>query len=368
MTQQILMILPSTEDEAPRLVGPFLTEATANAWADSKEIDPIRRVIRPLESPSSIYGYGRHALIPSPTPRRMVDMLPGEGALRGRDAAKITPTGVAGALAAWEAKKAEARKKPKRRIGPRGGISGVLDDVYGPPPPLPDDPTRRIAEDEGVIYQRDAGGQWQAVRKVNPTLRVEAEREEVPSGVPPLTGGIRHWITGEALALAPWNVMGKAEAVADWSGPIARFNHPTADGRVLELNGAGSGDWISHFTRVPVGVWVMVPNVGALPIGLCERVRVEDGWLLGEGQVSLSHFQEAAPELFASATSPALDAFAEHDYIPAAIDVTNGLHGGTPGALTISGPWELERVVFGSVPAWPGCRVLLGDRHLGLKS
>ena len=72
MTQQILMILPSTEDETPRMVGPFLTEATANSWADTKKIDPIRRVIRPLESPTSIYGYGRHALIPSPVPRSVL--------------------------------------------------------------------------------------------------------------------------------------------------------------------------------------------------------------------------------------------------------------------------------------------------------
>lgn len=312
MTQQILMILPSTEDERPRMVGPFLTEATANAWADSKEIEEARRVIRPLESPTSIYGYGRHALIPSPTARRTV---------------------AEGALAAWEAKKEEARQAPKRPPGPRGGISGVLDDVYGPPPP-------------------------------NPTLRIEGERERVPPGVPPLTGGIRHWVTGEALALAPWNVMGDAEATASWSGPVARFNHPTTDGRVLELNGAGSGDWISHFTRVPVGVWVMVPNVGALPIGLCSRVRVEDGWLMAEGEISLAHFEKAAPELFASVTSGAFDA---REDIPAAIDVTNGVHGGAPGALTISGPWELERVVFGSVPAWSGCRVRLGDYYLELK-
>lgn len=90
MTQQILMILPSTEDEKPRMVGPFLTEATANNWADTKEIDPIRRVIRPLESPTSIYGYGRHALIPSP--------------------------------------------------GPRGGIAAVLHDAIGPSPEEDEDP------------------------------------------------------------------------------------------------------------------------------------------------------------------------------------------------------------------------------------
>lgn len=317
MTQQVLMILPSTEDEKPRMVGPFLTEATANAWADSKEIEPYRRVIRPLESPTSIYGYGRHALIPSPTPRRMVDMVPGEGALRGRDAAKINPTGVAGALAAWEAKKEAARQAPRNRT-------------------------------------------W-----------IEGEPVTVPPGVPVVasgTGGVQHWITGEALELAPWNVLANAEATADWHGPIARFNHPTTDGRTLELNGLGSGDWLSHFTRVPVGVWVRVPQEmgvgGALPIGLCERVRVEDGWLLAEGRISLAHFQKAAPELYASITSGAFDA---REYIPAAIDVTNGVHGGTPGASTISGPWELERVVFGSDPAWPGCRVFLGDYHLELK-
>lgn len=311
MTQQILMILPSTEDEEPQLVGPFLTEATAHAWANTKKIDPIRRMVRPLTSPSSIYGYGRHALIPSPTPRRVV----------------------AEAVADWEEKEA-------RVTGSRGGISGVLEGIYGPP-------------------------------LVNPSLRMEGEREEVPPGVPALTGGIKHWITGEALALAPWNVMGDAEAVANWSGPIARFNHPTTDGRTLELNGAGSGDWISHFTRVPVGVWVMVPNIGALPIGLCERVRVEDGWLMAEGRVSLSHFQRAAPKQFAEAVpsweSGVYTADMVEKPIPAAIDVTNGVHGGTSGALTISGPWELERVVFGSVPAWPGCRVRLGTFELETK-
>lgn len=70
MTRHILMILPSTEDEDSRLVGPFLTEATANAWADREEIDQGRRIIRPLEEPTSLYGYGRHALIPSPRPRK----------------------------------------------------------------------------------------------------------------------------------------------------------------------------------------------------------------------------------------------------------------------------------------------------------
>lgn len=303
MTQQILMILPSTEDETPRMVGPFLTEATANSWADTKKIAPIRRVIRPLESPTSIYGYGRHALIPSPTPRRVV----------------------AEAVADWEAKKEAARQAPK----------------------------------------------------VNPTLRIESEREEAPPPWAPLLtseggrGGIRHWITGEALALAPWNVMGDAEAVANWSGPIARFNHPTTDGRTLELNGAGSGDWISHFTRVPVGVWVMVPNVGALPIGLCERVRVEDGWLMAEGRISLGHFQKAAPKLFAEVVpsweSGVYTAEMEEKPIPAAIDVTNGRRDSYPQGVHVTGPWELERVVFGSVPAWPGCRVRLGTFELETK-
>jgi hypothetical protein len=289
MTRQVLMILPSTEDEKPRMVGPFLTEATANAWADSKEIDSMRRVIRPLESPASIYSYGRHALIPSPS---------------------------------------------SRKVGGRQFIEGPR--VSAP--------------------------------NANPTLRIDAEREPPPPYAPSLTGGIRHWITGEALALAPWNVMGDAEATANWSGPIARFNHPATDGRTLELNGAGAGDWISHFTRVPVGVWVMAPKVGALPIGLCERVRVEEGWLIAEGRISLGHFQKATPELFADAMpswkSGVYTADMEEKPIPAAIDVTNGVHGGTVGALTITGPWELERVVFGSVPAWPGCSVRLGELQL----
>lgn len=311
MTQQILMILPSTEDEAPRLVGPFLTEATATAWADTKKIDPIRRVIRPLESPTSIYGYGRHALIPSPEPRRMVGMLPGEGALRGRNAAKVPPTGVAGALAAWEAKKEEVRQGPK----------------------------------------------------VNPTLRIDAEREDPPPGA--LTGGIRHWITGEAMESAPRAVLDEAEAVATWSGPVAQFNHATTDGRVLQLVGESSGGWLAHFTRVPVGVWVMVKNVGALPIGLCERVRVEDDWLIAEGRISLAHFQKASPGLFRQATDATLDQ--SQGIIPAAIDVTGGQRGYSAGEHIIGGQWELERIVFGSVPAWPGCYVRLGTGELILR-
>lgn len=286
MTQQVLMILPSTEDEKPRLVGPFLTEATATAWADRKRIDPIRRMIRPLESPTSIYGYGRHALIPSPSARRVAD-------------------------------------------------PGVPPEGLGPSIP-------------------------------NPTLRIEGEREHIP-GAPPLTGGIKHWVTGEAMLAAPWNVLGSAEAVANWSGRLAHFDTPTTDGRVLELNGPGAGDWVSHFGRVPVGVWVMVPNVGALPIGLCERVRMEDGWLLGEGRISLKHFEQAAPELFRKAF-PSWDTgrytpdMLEED-IPAAIDVREGIRQ-DGDVMTISGPWELERVVFGSVPAWPGCLVRFGDLEL----
>jgi hypothetical protein len=331
MTQQILMILPSTEDEAPRLVGPFLTEATANAWADTEKIDPIRRVVRPLESPSSIYGYGRHALIPSPVPRNVE----------------------AGALAAWEEKKAAARK----RSG--GGISGVLEGIYGPPPPFPDMPTRRLAEDNGVLWQREEGGDWKPVAETtNPTLRVDAEREPPPPGAPPLTGGIRHWITGEAMESAPRNVVEHAEAIGHWSGPVARFNYSTTDGRVLQLSGTDVGDWLPHFVRVPVGVWVIMPDFGPLPIGLCERVRVEDGWLMGEGRVSLAHFEKAAPELYRGATTPLMES------IPAAIDVTGGQRGYSAGEHIISGQWELERVVFGSTPAWPGCRVQLDGMEL----
>jgi len=332
MTQQILMILPSTEDEAPRLVGPFLTEATAVAWADDKGIEPVRRVIRPLESPTSIYGYGRHALIPSPTPRRVV----------------------AEAVADWEEKKEQAR-----RAGPRGGISSIMEDIYGPPPPLPDMPTRRLAEDSGVLWQREPDGAWKPVAETtNPTLRIDAEREEPPPGAPPLTGGIRHWITGEAMESAPREVPDKAEMVATWSGRVARFNHATTDGRVLELRGALASDWPPHFARVPVGVWVMVPNVGALPVGLCERVRVEDGWLWAEGRVSISHLGQAAPNLLKYSMPDPLDD--TYGMIPAAIDVTKGVHSVEGGAPTISGPWELDRVVFGSVPAWLGCAVRLG--------
>ena len=145
MTQQILMILPSTEDEKPRMVGPFLTEATANTWADTKEIDPIRRVIRPLESPTSIYGYGRHALIPSPVPRDVA----------------------AGALAAWE-EKAAARK----RSG--GGISGLLEGIYGPPPPFPDMPTRLLAEDEGVVYRKLPDGTWEPISEVTSERKTDS--------------------------------------------------------------------------------------------------------------------------------------------------------------------------------------------------
>jgi len=330
MTQHVLMILPSTEDEAPRLVGPFLTEATATAWADKKEIDPIRRVIRPLESPTSIYGYGRHALIPSPSPRRVV----------------------AGALDAWEAKKEEARQAPK-------------------PPSFPDMPTRLIAEDEGVIYHREPGGPWKVAvdpgvppeglgpALPNPTLRIEYEREKESPGAPSLTGGIQRWITGEAMESAPRNLMAHAEAIGHWSGPVARFNHPTTDGRVLELSGTDVAEWLPHFVRVPVGVWVIMPDFGPLPIGLCERVRVEGGWLLAEGRVSLVHFEKAAPELYRGATTPLMES------IPAAIDVTNGRRDSHPQGVHIGGPWELERVVFGPEPAWPGCRVQLDGMEMG---
>jgi len=210
-----------------------------------------------------------------------------------------------------------------------------------------------------VLWQREAGGGWKPVAETtNPTLRIDEERETPPPGAPPLTGGIRRWITGEAMESAPRNVMAHAEVIGHWSGPVARFNHPTADGRVLELNGIGSGDWLPHFVRVPVGVWVIMPDFGSLPIGLCERVRVEDGWLLAEGRVSLAHFEKAAPELYAGATTPLMES------IPAAIDVTGGQRGYSADQHTIGGQWELERVVFGPTPAWPGCRVQLDAMEL----
>lgn len=287
MTQHILMILPSTEDEKPRMVGPFLTEATANAWADREEIDAVRRMVRPLESPTSLYGYGRHALIPSPTPRKVMPTKPLEGA------------------------------------------------------------------DEGALRARRA-----AIVDV-PTDQPERARRITitPEGALPLTGGIKHWVTGEALEAAPHNVLNAGGPVAHWSGSLARFGTKTTDGRVLELDGTSSGDWIKHFTRVPVGVWVMVPNVGALPIGLCERVRVEDGWLLGEGRVSIGHFQKAAPELLERAWPTGGRIAEPAETIPAAIDVTNGRHIAVDSVHSVGGGWELDRVVFGSVPAWPGCSI-----------
>jgi hypothetical protein len=299
MTQHVLMILPATEGEEPRLVGPFLTEGTAAAWADREDIPEIRRMVRPLESPISLYGYGRHALIPSPRPRRA--RFPGDpGTIMSAEDA-------AGAAQAWEAKKATAAKSERAR-----------------------------------------------------RITITGEPEHVPAGG--LAGGIQHWVTGEALEAAPHNVLNGAEVVATWSGPLARFGVPTTDGRVLELNGPGMGDWLAHFTRVPVGVWVMVPNVGALPIGLCERVRVDDGWLLGEGRVSIGHFQKAAPELLAKVWPPGGGGILElAEPIPAAIDVTKGARGYVAGHPTVSGPWELDRVVFGSVPAWPGCAVRFDD-------
>jgi hypothetical protein len=305
MAQHVLMILPSTEDESPRMVGPFLTEGTANNWADREGIDQVRRIIRPLETPTSLYGYGRHALIPSPTPR----------APEGYELVKPTV--------------------PLRRDGG---------------PELHARPIRRPKSGEPERERR---------------ITITGEAEHGPAGG--LTGGIKHWVSGEALKAAPYNVLSAAEAVAIWSGSLARFGVPTKDGRVLELNGLGSGDWLGHFLRIPVGVWVMVPNVGALPIGLCERVRVEDGWLLGEGRISIGHFQKAAPELFAKSfpswETGVFTADMEETPVPAAIDVTNGVR--TPDTIVISGPWELERVVFGSVPAWPGCAVRFDSIEMG---
>jgi hypothetical protein len=296
MAQHILMILPSTKDEKPRMVGPFLTEATATAWAVREGIDQARCVIRPLESPTSLYGYGRHALIPSPRPRK----------------------------ARW-----------------------------------PGEPGTIMSDEDAVKIVGQPTDEPERARRIT----ITGEPERVPAGA--LTGGIKHWVTGEALEAAPHNVLNDADAVATWSGRMAHFGAPTGDGRVLELNGLGSGDWVGHFVRMPVGVWVMVPNVGALPIGLCEQVTVEDGWLLGKGRISIGHLQKAAPELYARAfpswdtgqLTPEMDV----QDIPAAIDVTNGQHTYTAGHPTVSGPWELERVVFGSVPAWPGCAVRFDD-------
>lgn len=70
MPQFVLLILPEVEGEPSRAVGPFLAEHLANSWADSRDIARHRRLVWPLEEVKrSVYGQGRHALIPTPEPR-----------------------------------------------------------------------------------------------------------------------------------------------------------------------------------------------------------------------------------------------------------------------------------------------------------
>jgi hypothetical protein len=70
MTQFVLLILPEVEGEQSRAVGPFLAEHLASSWADSRDIARHRRLVWPLEPVNrSVYGQGRHALIPTPEPR-----------------------------------------------------------------------------------------------------------------------------------------------------------------------------------------------------------------------------------------------------------------------------------------------------------
>jgi hypothetical protein len=96
MTQFVLLILPEVEGEQSRAVGPFLAEHLAHSWGNVRGIARSRRLVWPLEPVNrSVYGQGRHALIPTP--------------------------------------------------GPRGGIAGVLADAIGPPP-LPEPiPARSIS-------------------------------------------------------------------------------------------------------------------------------------------------------------------------------------------------------------------------------
>jgi hypothetical protein len=91
MTQFVLLILPEVEGEQSRAVGPFLAEHLAHSWGNVRGIARSRRLVWPLEPVNrSVYGQGRHALIPTP--------------------------------------------------GPRGGIAGVLHDAIGPPPEEDEDP------------------------------------------------------------------------------------------------------------------------------------------------------------------------------------------------------------------------------------
>lgn len=252
MTQFVLLTL----GDNPRAIGPFRTEQAAATYGLRRGYAEAERLIQPLEAPN-VYGYGAHALTPSPKPRQWIE---------------------------------------------------------GRPEKVP------------------LGSPWELARRGR---------------------AVEHWITGEALELSGGEVLRRTDAIGYWSGKLARFGVPTTDGRVLQLHGEYTSDWLPHLRRVPLGLWLMGEG-GPLPLGLCERVRVEDGWLLAEGRISLKHLHLAAPEWTTTVAEP---------QIPVGIDVTGG-NRAYGNQTIISGPWELERVVLGSTPAWPDCSIQIDRMEL----
>jgi len=67
MSQFVLLVL--REGEAPRIVGPFLSELTAQGLAGWSGLREGEFLIQPLEPPPGPAERGRHSLIPSPYPR-----------------------------------------------------------------------------------------------------------------------------------------------------------------------------------------------------------------------------------------------------------------------------------------------------------
>lgn len=70
MVRFVLLLMPEG-DEPPAVVGPFLSRSLAERWAERNDVPDAAALVMPLDDPSSVYSYGRHAARPSPSPRQL---------------------------------------------------------------------------------------------------------------------------------------------------------------------------------------------------------------------------------------------------------------------------------------------------------
>lgn len=89
MTHAVLVLPRSGK---PRVIGPFDSEGAAAAWVGARRTPDADYLVQPMETPSP-HTYGAHARVPLPYPRvEPGQLLPGQGALRGPEAAIVRTT------------------------------------------------------------------------------------------------------------------------------------------------------------------------------------------------------------------------------------------------------------------------------------